>query len=149
MRIGAFKRLLRGMADLENELSAAKGEFSLFALIEKEDWPEDGEPGSSWRLFVAAPWIWADRREAEKYLWERVRPYQQDMGFFSPPLHVEVVRANSPHLEEVWEYCSTEEGMVEVYNVEILDVTALRGYIFASRRPAEMPQPQPQTAASV
>ena len=149
MRIGALKRLLQGMADLESELSAAKGEFSLFALIEKEDWPEDGEPGSSWRLFVAAPWIWADRREAEKYLRERVRPYRQDIGVFSPALRVEVVRPESSYLEEVWEYCSTEEGMVEVYNVEILDVTALRGYIFASRRPAEMPQPQPQTAASV
>ena len=59
-----------------------------------------------------------------------------------------VVPANSPHLEEVWEYCSTGDGMVEVYNVEILDVTALRGYIFASRRPAEMPQPPQTTAAA-
>ena len=146
MRIGAFKRLLQGMAAIENEVSAEKGDFSLFALIEKDDWPSEG---SSWRLFVAAPWIWADESAAWEDMSERVQPLQDDMGFFSPPLSISVVRANSPHLEEVWEYCSTEDGMVEVYNVEILDVTALRGYIFASRRPAEMPQPQPQTAASV
>ena len=134
MRIGVLKRLLRGMADLEAEVSAEKGGFSLFALIEKDDWPQEG---SSWRLFVAAPWIWADERGALKYLRERVRPYQDGWNPFSPSLGVQVVRPDSPYLEEVWEYCSTENGMVEVYDVEILDVTAARGYIFTSRRPVE------------
>ena len=138
MRIGVFRRLLRGMASLESEISAERGEFALFALIEKDDWPGEG---TSWHLYVAAPWIWTDERAAWKYLRERVRPYEEGWDPFMRPLNVQVVPPSSPHLEEVWEYCDTENGMVEVHGVEILDITAVRGYIFASNRPVEAPQP--------
>ena len=139
MRIGVLRQLVHGMAALEAAVSAERGAFSLFALIEKDDWPQES---SSWRLFVAAPWIWADERGALKHLRDRVRPYEDGWNPFAPRLSVQMVKANSPYLEEVWEYCSTENGMVEIYDVEILDVTARRGYIFASRRPAELPRMQ-------
>ena len=150
MRIGLLKRLLQGLEAVERAVSAERGEFSLFALIEKEEWEEDAPvpSGSSWGLYVAAPWIWENRRAALQCLHERVRPYEEGWNPFMRSLSIHIVRPNSPHLEEVWEYCSTADGMVEVYNVEILDVTALRGYIFASRRPAEMPQPPQTTAAA-
>ena len=90
---------------------------------------------SRWYLYVAAPWIWKEGYAAEKYLRERVRPYEDNSGYFAPSLYIEVVKPTSPYLEEVWEYCSTENGMVEIYDVDILDVTAKRGYIFASRCP--------------
>lgn len=151
MRIGLLKRLLQGLAVIEREVSAERGEFALFALIEKEEWEEYSPvpTGSSWRLYVAAPWIWADEMAAFQCLRERVRPYEEGWNPFMRSLSIWIAPSNSPHLEEVWEYCGTEEGMVEVYNVEILDITALRGYIFASRRPAELPQPQQPAAASV
>ena len=145
MRIGVFKRLIQGMADIESSVSAERGDFSLFALIEKDDWPNEG---TRWCLFVAAPWIWDDQPAALSDIRERLRPYEDGWNPFEPRLRVEVVKADSPYLEEIWEYCDTENGMVEIYNVEILDVTARRGYIFASRRPAEVPQPQEQTATA-
>ena len=150
MRIGALKRLLQGLAAIERTVSTERGEFYLFALIEKEEWEEHSPvpTGSSWGLYVAAPWIWENWRDALQYLHKRVRPYEEGWNPFMRSLSIHIVPANSPHLEEVWEYCSTEDGMVEVYNVEILDVTALRGYIFASRWPAEMPQPPQPTAAA-
>ena len=150
MRIGLLKRLLQGLAAIEKEVSAERGEFYLFALIEKEEWDEYSPvpTGSSWHLYVAAPWIWADEMAAFQYLHELVRPYETGRSPFMRSLSVHIVRPNSPHLEEVWEYCDTTDGMVEVYNVDILDVTALRGYIFASRRPAETPQAQQPTAAA-
>lgn len=150
MRIGLLKRLLQGLAVVEREVSAERGEFALFALIEKEEWEEYSPvpTGSSWGLYVAAPWIWENRRAALQCLHERVRPYDEGWNSIRS-LNIHIVRPNCPHLEEVWEYCGTEGGMVEVYNVEILDITALRGYIFASRRPAELPQPQQPAAASV
>ena len=134
MRIGVYKRLIAGMANVEDEVSAERGPFSLFALIEKEDWNEsDNYPlGSSWHLFVAAPWIWDEGYTAEKFLQERVRPYEEGWSTFESSLSIHVVKPTSAYLEEVWEYCSTENGIVEVYNVDILDVTARRGYIFAS-----------------
>jgi hypothetical protein len=139
MRIGVYKRLIAGMANVEDEVSAERGPFSLFALIEKEDWNEsDNYPlGSSWHLFVAAPWIWDEGYTAEKFLQERVRPYEEGWSTFESSLRIHVVKPTSAYLEEVWEYCSTENGIVEVYNVDILDVTARRGYIFASRCPAD------------
>ena len=135
MRIGLLMRWLKGLPELEAEMAAEKGEFSLFALIEREEWDDYNNIRSDWYLFVAAPWIWAEGYEAEKYLREQVRPYQDPLSFQAPHLRIEVVKPTSPYLEEVWEYCSTENGMVEVYNVDILDVRALRGYIFASRCP--------------
>lgn len=142
MRIGALRRLMKGLSKLEAQLSAEKGDFSLFALILDSDSP------GLWRLFVAAPWIWDDEKAARNYLWEQVRLLEGDFGYFVGRLEVYVVSPNNPNLEEVWEYCSTENGMVEIYDVEILDVDARRGYIFASRRPTEMPQPQKQTATA-
>ena len=138
MRIGAFKRLLSGLAEIETRVSAERGDFSLFALVLEED------RSGLWHLFVAAPWIWEDERAAWKYLLEQANPLECNFGYFSERLQIDVIRPNNPYLEEVWEYCSTENGMVEIYDVEILDVTARRGYIFASRRPAEITQPQPQ-----
>ena len=135
MRIGLLKRLVGELTNLEAELSAERGDLSLFALIEEEDWPEDGELGYCWCLYVAAPWIWDDRSFALQHIRERVRPYQKDWNPFERHLRVEVVRPTSPHLEEVWEYCNTEKGMVEIYDVDILDITARRGYIFAAQRP--------------
>lgn len=150
MRIGLLKRLLHGLAAIEKEVAAERGEFSLFALIEKEEWDEYSPvpTGSSWRLYVAAPWIWADEMAAFQCLHEKVRPYEAGWNPFMRSLSIWTVPANSPHLDEVWEYCDTADGMVEVYNVDILDVTALRGYIFASRRPAELPQVEQPTAAA-
>ena len=137
MRIGLLKRWLKGLPELEAAIAAEKGPFSLFALIEREDWDEYDHISSSWHLFVAAPWIWSDGHAAESYLQERLRPYEDKPGPFTPSLRVELVKPTNRYLEEVWEYCSTENGVVEIYDVEILDVTARRGYIFASRCPAD------------
>ena len=137
MRIGVLKRLIAGMARVEEQVSAERGPFSLFALLEGEDWNEyDNYPvGYSWHLYVAAPWIWEDEIVAWKYLRELTKPYEDGWNPFERSLSIHSVRPTSPHLEEVWEYCSTENGMVEVHDVDILDVTARRGYIFASQRP--------------
>ena len=144
MRIGALKRLLQGTVAFEREVAAEKGEFSLFALVEKDNWPGERP---TWHLFVGAPWVWADEYAAWEYLRERMRRHvpRLDFGFYP---HIEVARPDSPDLDEVWEYCGTEGGMVEIYDVEIFNVTAKRGYIFASRRPAELPQPQQPAAAT-
>ncbi len=137
MRISVFKRLIAGIANVEDEVSAERGQFSLFALLEKEDWNEhDYYPvGSSWHIFVAAPWIWEEEYAAEKFLRERVRPYEEGWNPFESSLRVHVVKPTSPYLQEVWEYCGTEKGMVEIRDVDILDISAKRGYIFASHRP--------------
>lgn len=135
MRIGLLNRWLRGLPELEAAISAEKGLFSLFALLEKEEWDEQDNTCCSWRLYVAAPWIWKEECMAEDYLRQQVRPYEDTPAFRVPNLRVEIVKPTSPYLEEVWEYCDTENGMVEIYDVEILDITARRGYIFASRRP--------------
>ena len=149
MRIGLLMRWLKGLPELEAAIAAEKGPFSLFALIEKEDWePDFDEVGSSWHLYVAAPWIWEEGETAKEYLREQVRHYEDPPAFQVPVIQVQIVSPSNPYLEEVWEYCSTENGMVEFYNVDILDVRALRGYIFTSRRPARIPQPQEQTATA-
>ena len=140
MRIGLLKRWLKGLPELEAAIAAERGPFALFALLEIEDWNswnqhEHYPVGHCWRLYVAAPWIWDEEHAAEKFLRERTHPYEDPPGFRVPSLRVEVVKPTSPYLEEVWDYCSTEDGMVEVHNVDILDVTARRGYIFAARRP--------------
>ena len=137
MRIGLLKRWLKGLPELEAAVAAERGPFAFFALIEEEEWNEYGNypVGSSWHIYAAAPWIWAEGFAAEQFLRERIRPYEDPRGFRVPSLRIHVVQPTSPYLEEVWEYCGTENGMVEIYDVEILDITAKRGYIFSSRRP--------------
>ena len=135
MRIGLLKRWLKRLPELEATIAAEKGEFSIFALIEREEWDEGIGNMSRWCLYVAAPWTWEEGYAAEKYLREQLRLFEDKPGPFIPSLRVELVKPTSPYLEEVWEYCSTENGMVEIYDVDILDVTAKRGYIFASRCP--------------
>lgn len=142
MRIGVLNQLVSDLSAIESELTE-RGELSLFALIEKDDWPEEG---SSWHVYATAPWMWGDETAAWKYLRERIEPDQYNLGF-GQGLHLSIVppdKFSRPHLEEIWEHCGTENGIVEIYDVEVLDVTARRGYIFASRRPTEMPELQPR-----
>ena len=141
MRIGAFKRLMAGLVDIEAYVSAERGDFSLFALVLDEDSP------GLWHLFVAAPWIWEDELASRDYLWEQVRRLEDQFMYFFGRLEIYVVKPNNPGLEEVWEYCNTENGMVEIYDVEILNVDVRRGYIFTSQRPAGLPQPGTQSKA--
>ena len=140
MRVGLLKRWLTGLPELEASIAAERGPFALFALMEIEDWDswnqhEHYPVGHSWRLYVAAPWIWAEGYAAEQFLNDQIRPYEDPPGFQVPSLRISVVSPTSPHLEEVWENCSTESGIVEVHDVDILDVTARRAYILAARRP--------------
>src|SRR5437868_4931443 len=56
---------------LESDVSAAKGEFALFALFLREDLPD------RWDLMISAPWASADQDGALDYLISRIK---SDLG---------------------------------------------------------------------
>jgi len=57
------------LALLEKDVSAEKGEFSLFGLFLREDAKDENK----WDILVAAPWLDADKKEGLAYLAKEIQ----------------------------------------------------------------------------
>jgi hypothetical protein len=57
------------LASLEKDISAEKGEFSLFGLFLREDAKDEDK----WDILVAAPWLDADEKQGLEYLVKEIQ----------------------------------------------------------------------------
>src|SRR5713101_7927728 len=62
-----MKQIVEKLASLERDIASEKGEFSLFALLLRED------ADDKWDLLASAPWLEANNRESLEYLVNQLR----------------------------------------------------------------------------
>ena len=113
---------------LESDVSAAKGDFALFALFLREDVPD------RWDLMISAPWASKDQKGALDYLISRIK---SDLGsddltqlsriVFIDPKDISVQNLNQA--------IHVEHGAVEVRDSNFFGQPIRHAFIITSKTP--------------
>lgn len=116
-------------AKLEADISAARGDFALFALFLREDLPD------RWDLMVSAPWASEDEKGALDYLIARIK---SDLGpadltqlsriVFIDPKDISVQNLNRA--------IHVEHGAVEVRDTNFFGLPIKHAFIVTSKSPS-------------
>ena len=116
-------------AKLESDVSAARGDFVLFALFLREDLPD------RWDLMISAPWASEDKKGALDYLITRIKA---DLGpddltqlsriVFIDPKDISVQNLNRA--------IRVEHGAVEVRDSSFFGLPIKHAFIITSKRPS-------------
>ena len=107
------------LALLEQEVSAEKGEFSLFGLFLREDAQDEHK----WDLLVAAFWLDVDKKEGLAYLAKEIQKRLEPDELLSIS-RIVVLEKDNPILEAIHKAVNVKHGKVEVkdsnfYGVQI------------------------------
>jgi len=99
------------LALLEQEVSAEKGEFSLFGLFLREDAQDEDK----WDLLVAAFWLDVDKKEGLAYLAKEIQKRLEPDELLSIS-RIVVLEKDNPILEAIHKAVNVKHGKVEVKN---------------------------------
>ena len=133
-----MKQMLEKLAALERNIAAEKGEFSLFALLLRED-AED-----KWDLLIAAPWLEADTKESLTYIVNKIRAQLTTQELLSLSRIVFLEKGN-PVLEALHRMVKVQHGMGEVRDSVVFGVPIKQAYLITSAKenPGMAATPQP------
>ncbi len=120
-----MKQMIEKLAALEQHIATEKGEFSLFALLLRED-AED-----KWDLLVAAPWLETDKKEGLAYLVDKLRPQLTAQELLSLSRIVLLEKGN-PVLEALHRMIQVQHGMGEVRDGIVFGVPIKHAYLITS-----------------
>ena len=126
------------MISFERRLSAARGDFSFFALFLRED-AED-----KWDLIVSAPWLDKNTTDGLKHLGSMLQLYVFD--YVQSISRIIWVEGKAPELEAIHRSIETEHSIVEVKDSTFFGLPIKHAYIITSKKINEIPKTR--TAAS-
>ncbi len=114
---------------LESDVSAARGDFALFALFLREDLPD------RWDLMVSAPWASADQKGALDYLISRIKSDMEpaDLTQLSRIVFIDPKDASVQNLNQA---IRVEHGAVEVRDSNFFGLPIKHAFIITSKRPS-------------
>ena len=96
---------------LEREVSAQKGEFSLFGLFLRED----AQNKDKWDLLVSATWLEENKGEGLAYLSEEIRKRLEPDELLCIS-RIVVLEKGNPILEAIHKAVNVKHGNVELKN---------------------------------
>jgi hypothetical protein len=108
-------QLIKKLVALEREITAEKGEFTLFALFLRE------ESFDKWDLVLSAPWFWADTQSVYKYVADKLRSRLKSAELLSLSRFV-LIEKDDPRLKAVIETIEMGHNPIEVRGSKILEV---------------------------
>lgn len=120
-----MKQLLEKLVSLERDIASAKGEFSLFALLLREDMSDQ------WDFLAAAPWLEADNRESLEYLANQLRSRLSTQELLSLSMIV-VLEENNPVLNAIHKEVQIRHGIAEVRDSIAFGMPIKHAYIITS-----------------
>jgi hypothetical protein len=137
-----MQELLAKLRDLEAEVRRERGEFSLFALLQRDD------AYGKWDLVVAAPWIGNWNMKDLQYLTDKVTARLTERELLSLSMVTIVSPNDEPVQRLIREHpVSPDESPVEVHDWDYDGMAITRGYILTARpAPAAMVTPNAATA---
>jgi hypothetical protein len=115
-------------AVVEKAIRKAKGEPALFALFALEYAPD------RWDLVIAAPWAFADKDAALKYIVAQIRS-QIGEQYLLELLRISIINPSHEDVESFNQTVKADRGIAEVRDTEFSGIEIRRGYVFRSRRP--------------
>lgn len=116
---------------LEREVAASQGEFTLFALFQREE-------SDYWDVVVAAPWLESDKGEAYRFMAEQLQSHLNLQEILTVSRIVLIDETNL-YLEAVIEAKNGQQRIVEVRDEEFFGLPIQRGYIITARKPDVAP----------
>ena len=119
--------MLTKLQNLERQMAADKGAFSLFGLFLQED-------RQHWDLLVAAPWIDQDEGKALRYIATQVQALGSEE--LTPLSHIQVIKANHPELATLHHTVQVHHGCVEVNNNTFFGLQIHQAHIITSQSPS-------------
>lgn len=120
--------LTEKFTDLESQISAERGNFTLFALFMREDAPD------RWDLIVAAPWTGGDRRTTVDYFVSQIKSRIGEPGLLSLS-RIVVVDPEDAAVQALNRAFQIEHGRVEVRDTSFFGLPVKHAYIITSKRP--------------
>jgi hypothetical protein len=115
-------------SELESQIAADKGGFTLFALFMREDAPD------RWDLIVSAPWAGEDKRAAVDYFVSEIESRLGEPGLTSLS-RIVVVGPQDAAVEAINRTVQIEHGTVEVRDSSFFGLPIKHAYIITSKRP--------------
>lgn len=114
--------------ELESQIVADKGGFTLFALFMREDAPD------RWDLIVSAPWTGDDKRGAVNYFVKEIKSRlgEPELTSFS---RIVVVDPHDAAVQAINRAIQIEHGTVEVRDSDFFGLPIKHAYIITSKRP--------------
>ena len=114
--------------ELESQIAADKGGFTLFALFMREDAPD------RWDLIVSAPWTGDDKRRAVNYFVAEIKSRLGEPGLTSLS-RIVVVDPQDAAVQAINRAIQIEHGTVEVTDSNFFGQPIKHAYIITSKRP--------------
>ncbi len=122
-----MKEFAEKLLPVEQQISAEKGQFLLFALFLREDAP------NLWDLLVSAPWIEADKGQALRYIVPKLQAVatREELAKLS---RVAIIEKGQPALAAIQSAFHVEHGLAEVQSSNFFGLQIKHAYIITSRR---------------
>jgi len=120
--------LTNKVGQVERDIADEKGQFNLFALLEREDLAD------RWDLVIAAPWAKHDEGTL-RYVVEMLKRHlnASDMTFLA---RIVVLEATEDPVRAINDSFSVEHGHLELNDPVRFGLPVKHGYIITSRRAA-------------
>ena len=134
-----MKQIIDKLASLERDIASEKSEFSLFALLLRED------ANNTWDFVASAPWLDADSRESLDYLANQLRARLDTPELLSLSMIV-ILEPDNPVLEAIHKTIEVRHGMAEVRDCIFSSVSVKHAYIITSARDNAIGNRSPQLA---
>jgi hypothetical protein len=125
------QQLMDKLTLLEREIAAKRGEFTLFALFQREE-------SDYWDVVVAAPWLESDKGEAYRFMAEQLQSHLNLQEILTVS-RIVLIDEDNPYLEAVVQAKNGHEGVVEVRDEEFFGLPIQRGYIITALKPTVTP----------
>ena len=122
-----MKEFIDKLRLLETEISQKKGDFSLFALLLRED------AQNKWDLVASAPWFWSDKLRTLDYLAKKLRSRLTSDEFLSLS-RIVLIEESDPTLHALQQAFQVHHTPIEVQDCNLFGLQIQHGYIITSRR---------------
>lgn len=122
-----MKELVDKLKLLETDISQKKGEFSLFALLLRED------AQNKWDLVASASWFWTDKKKTLDYLAKQLRSRLTSDELLTLS-RIVLVEESDPMLIAIQQAFQARHVPVEVQDCNLFGLQIQHAYIFTSAR---------------
>ena len=118
--------VIRKLRSIEVEISVEKGNFTLFALIERED------SLGKWDIVISAKWIKEKEKEIINIIASKLQRNLTEIEqlMFS---RVVVLPPSDPFIKNIYTVFEVEHGTVKVSNFTLNGITLKEAYLITSK----------------
>ncbi len=120
-----------------NEITAEKGEISLFGLFLRREAP------NVWDLIVASPWIEKNRSKAMRYLADKVKAHLTSDELLSLS-RIVILESHYPLLQAIFNAIPAGKEHAVFRNEDFLGLEIRRGYVLKAKRARKNGKLQPK-----